>query len=152
MTSKQFTDGILEALRDAGWTTRGKSAWLVCSGAVINVDMQKSKYDDTVFVNVGLALHELGHDDYPKYTDCHLQFRVERLLQGFPDADTDVEMLHDEVRRREPDLRKLGEIAELRALSSRGYLSGGLIRKEARACLTKCQGAGAENGACRSNN
>ena len=136
LTAKQFSDAVLGVLQKSGWSRRGKTAWMRCPDADVVVELQKSNYDQTVFVNVGVALHCLGSVEPPKYTDCHLQFRAERLIDGFPiDLGKDIEVLRAEVQAKESTLRSLGDLRTLQKMAATGELTGGLVRKEAREIL-----------------
>ena len=61
MTAKEFSRAVLSELRKAGWSGRGKTVWARCGDGDVCVDLQKSNYDETVFVNVGVTLHALGN-------------------------------------------------------------------------------------------
>ena len=136
MTAKEFSDTVLSELSNAGWDRRGKSAWIRCADADIIVELQKSKYDDSVFVNIGITLRHLEHAEPPKYHGCHLQFRAARLISEFPDIESEnINVLRAAVQSKEPDLRGLGNLDVLRSMASVGGLQGGLIRKEAREAL-----------------
>lgn len=137
-SAKQFSETVLDELRSAGWSRRGTTAWIRGVDGDVVVNLQKSNYDLTVFVNVGVALHTLGHPEPPRYVDCHLQFRVDRLLESFPSAGTgDLEELRTEVRSNEAALRALGDLEELGRRFAAGGLTRGLVRKEARELLAR---------------
>lgn len=147
-SKSRFEAIVLGALADEGWSRRGKAAFFRGEDAIINVNVQKSAFDQQRFINLGIWLLALGDADYPSHSECHLQFRLERVFDGLArdvaiatDASrsdsSGLEDLKTALERVEPDLRKLANIDELRRLASEGLLTKGLVRKEARALLSQ---------------
>ena len=129
------------ALKRLGWNRKGSVASLRGSDAQLTISFQRSQYDSVFFVNLGIWLLALGDAvEFPKHSQCHLQFRLERLFPELSSLlkpeDVDLAALEEQLLRHGADLQRLTDLNYLRELYASGGLSDGLIRKEAREILT----------------
>ena len=88
----------------------------------------------------------LGEAEFPKDTDCHLQYRIERVVEDFPEwtdrgegvikTTEELEAMRTTVIAKEPELRSFASLEELKKKAEAGLLDRrGLIFKEAREIL-----------------
>lgn len=73
------------ALKKAGYERRSGAWYLLSSEVVAVFEPQKSNYDNTYFINIGLYLRGLGSETEPKERLCHIRCRVEDLIDVDPE-------------------------------------------------------------------
>jgi hypothetical protein len=142
----EFEQIVLGTLKGMGWRKRRKTVFFRSGDAILNLNLQKYTWNETIFVNFGIWLLVLGEAEFPKDTDCHLQYRIERVVEDFPEwtdygdgvtkTAAELEYMKDTVIAKEPELRSFANLEELRKKAAAGLLDRrGLIFKEAREIL-----------------
>jgi hypothetical protein len=141
---KTFKKAIAMPLEKAGFVKRGQSWYLDGKDANIVINLQKSNWDDSYYINVGIWLKAFGEASFPPFNHCHLYYRVENffpeqrelILKGCSLEKSDPQMLADLsefiASQLVPFLQECTEESKLRELMSQGALEGGLVRIEAR--------------------
>lgn len=140
---KKKTDirgAIFSALKQLGWAKKSGVSAIRGIDALLAVSFQKSQYESLYFVNIGIWLLALGEPvDFPKQNQCHLQFRIERLLPELSSllepGNENLDELEKKILSLGTRLKDLTELNHIRELYKAGSLSNGLIRKEARELL-----------------
>lgn len=132
-----YSECVLDELSKRGWRTSRTRGWFSSTDAVVVLELQKSKFDETVFVNVGVALRGLvGSTSSPRYKDCQLMFRVESLIPSFPtDDQPDDSVVREAVRACIEDLERLGSLENLRTMYAAGRLRDGFVLPPAKTLL-----------------
>lgn len=134
--------------RNQGFTRRSGDLFKHSDQVVALLDLQRSDYGRSYYINVGFALNQLHGGAVDKFGLCDIRLRAEALIG---DADEllrllDLETALDE-DAREIELRRVFEerlvpavdtgltIDGLRQLEAAGQLGRGFVRKQARAVL-----------------
>jgi hypothetical protein len=153
MAELTFKRVVENALIKAGFFKHGK-AWLFKATDVsIVIATQSAANSRQTFINVGFWLSALGEAVPEKVELTHMYYSLERL---FPQERDAILIAGDNRLAREvdwsstfasvlddvclPGLKSICSMAAIRAEFSAGKLSGGLIRKEARALLESKEG------------
>lgn len=137
-----FGKGMGMEKKSGSWYHRGEDVVGV-------VNLQKSQYSLSYYVNVGFWMTDLGEERYPKCDACHVSMRLGGLIPSARrriDELFDFEyLLADESREAEiralfdgelrPLLDRSSAIAGLRGLYRQGRLAQSLITLGARAHL-----------------
>ncbi len=117
MNKSMMKKEISRGLRAAGFERKGASDWYLHgpeSLAVVN--LQKYRFSDIWFVNIGIWIKDLGDKCYPKFSECHLNIRAPSL---WPDQRVEFEELFDLNEERFPD----DKWAEQQEIFARDYLA-----------------------------
>lgn len=145
---KTFKTAISTRFKDAAFIKKGQSWYLNGRDAIIVVNLQKSNWDDSYYLNIGIWLKVLGDAIYPQYNHCHLYFRAEALFPEQQDLirmSCDLEMATLEIlveltkfieNMLIPFLRECTDGNGLKKFTKQGLLEKGLVRIEARRYLT----------------
>lgn len=95
MNDKLFSSFLNDSLAPEGFKKQGAFWRLVRDEIISVVNVQKSKYDDEFFLNLGFWIREIGPDEVcPKVEQCHVQGRAEAI---FPSYEKSVRRLHSSV-------------------------------------------------------
>jgi len=90
INSRILSKAINEELKPFGFKRKG-STWYLQKEEVIGVlNVQKSNYDSTFFLNIGFWLLQLGEVQNPKEEQCHVRSRASEL---WPDGDPSIGVL-----------------------------------------------------------
>jgi hypothetical protein len=115
-----------DAFGAAGGMLKQSGSWYRASDEVITVlNLQKSQYSLSYYVNVGFWLRALGAEKYPKENKCHIRLRLETLL---PDREEEIRALLDLERDVPSRAKRFHDIleTELRPLLERASSLEGL--------------------------
>jgi hypothetical protein len=74
--SERIHRGRARSASDGRLGAPGRVAFVRCRDADVLVYLQRSQFDETVFVNVGVALHDLGRRDSLKLRRRALEGRL----------------------------------------------------------------------------
>jgi len=123
-----------DAFGKAAGMTKHSGSWYRTSDHVITVlNLQKSQYSLSYYVNVGWWLRALGDAKFPKEQELHVRIRLDALL---PDRAEEVETLLDLKRPVENRSKRLRELlqSELRPILEHADSVAGLraLRRESR--------------------
>ena len=76
-----FKKTIATSLKTVGFVKKGGQSWyLQGKDSVIVFNLQKSNWDETYYINIGIWLKALGESLFPLHNHCHLTYRVESLF------------------------------------------------------------------------
>lgn len=148
----QSSDPARQAIEDvlgpAGFRRKGNSWYLRSSEVVELLNLQKSRWGPTYYLNFAVWLLALGNEVFPNEEKCHVRLRAdsiapsERELEGLLSLESGVS---DSDRRTAlsrflesyvlPFAAECETVAGLRSLLATGKLRKALIRAEARILL-----------------
>lgn len=77
---KIIHDAISAAAQVAGFSKKGTYWYAERGESILLITPQKSQYGQHFFLNLGVFFHELGSKQWPKISDCHLQSRLENVV------------------------------------------------------------------------
>src|SRR3954470_12705034 len=86
ITFKELAEAVISPLVTAGWSRRGRIAYLRQTDAIVQIGFQKYDFDNSYFIRCGIWLLALGDPGYPAYGENHLQFRLEHLAPELADV------------------------------------------------------------------
>ena len=69
---------IHAALRPGGFTAKGRTWWRTRDLAIQVVNLQRG-FAETLYVNLGVYVRELGEERLPREEQCHIRARLERV-------------------------------------------------------------------------
>lgn len=123
-----------DAFGKAAGMTKQSGSWYRASDEVITVlNLQKSQYSLSYYINVGWWLRALGDAKFPKEHELHVRIRLDALL---PDEAEEVKALLDLERPVENRADRLREVlqSELRPILGHTGSVEGLraLRRESR--------------------
>lgn len=121
MTSARPRNAIIEtfeiAMQTLDLVEKGDTWYREFPETVFVVNLQRSSYGPSYYVNLGVWISRLSEAKWPKEQDCHLRARLGELIEDF-DKDESLmnldSMLPDRVRRSqllEELVAYVGEIA-----------------------------------------
>jgi hypothetical protein len=135
--------------RDLGLEKKSGAWYRLCEEVIAVVDLQKSQYGASYYVNLGFWLRALGEERYPKGARCHIAVRLENLApderQGItrlldldhemPDEQRIDELIALFKERLLPVIEQGSTLAGLRVMIDDGTLSSAAIRGPAQELL-----------------
>ena len=78
--NKPVSKILAEILPDFGFLRRKSQDWYRDLGSVVHViGLQKSRWGDSYYVNLGVWIKALGGEVRPRYYQCHIQQRLEMI-------------------------------------------------------------------------
>jgi Domain of unknown function (DUF4304) len=149
MIDKKTLKKSFAPLEEAGWMKKGQSWYLDGKDAIVVVNLQKYDFGESYFINIGIWLKALGDTAYPKVNLCHVYLRAENL---FPEQRELIlfgcSLEHNDVATLDslshfiktsliPLCRECTDKSNLRTFLSEGRFERGLVRQEARDCLSR---------------
>ena len=148
---KTFKKSVALPLEQAGFIKKGQSWYLDGKDALIVFNMEKiDMFSNEQYVfNVGIWLKAFGIPLFPTYNNCHLYYRVERLLPEFRELilnggaleRSNTQLLSEFVSFISstliPFLYGCTNEDNLRGMMSDNRLNMGFVRIEAREYLTR---------------
>lgn len=79
LTTQNLNNAMHAELKPHGFQRKG-STWYMSSETVIAVlNLQRSQYNATYFLNLGFWLQQIEHIDYPREYQCHVRTRASSL-------------------------------------------------------------------------
>ncbi|MCR1784449.1 DUF4304 domain-containing protein [Nocardioides carbamazepini] len=109
MTVNTIQTTFANAMKSLGLTKKGGAWYLHSDDTVLVVELQKSNFGLTYFVNVAVWLRSLGDSHFPKEHACHIRTRLGELVA---DPERIAELL--DLERSVDDLQRADELeAEL---------------------------------------
>lgn len=76
-----FKKSIATVLKTSGFTKKGRLSWyLQGKDSIVVFNLQKSNWDETYYINIGIWLKVFGDATFPLHNHCHLDHRVESLF------------------------------------------------------------------------
>jgi len=137
--AKLLSQRFAESLKVAGYTKKDFNWTRMNDETCLVVNIQKSRWGEWAYVNMGVFVYLLGSEVNPKERDCHIRFRLENvcppaqerlisgkdhgilsakpLLPGSIDAEKFTYALKDFGL---PVLEKMSTLNDLRSLLSQG--------------------------------
>lgn len=101
MNKSLMVKSIGTGLLAGGFERKGASSWyLHGSEAIAVVNLQKYRFSDIWFINIGIWIKALGDKRYPRFNECHLNIRAPSL---WPDQRSEFEELFDLNEKRFTD-------------------------------------------------
>ena len=76
MTVNELKTAFKEALQPLGFVRKGHSWYDTSEEVIVVVNLQKSNYSNTVYLNLGFWLQKLEVSEYPPVHQCHIQTRA----------------------------------------------------------------------------
>lgn len=146
VTKRDIERAVLRPLKNAGWQTKGRSAYKAGLGISVVVNVQGSRFDGAQFVNVGFYFPERP-DEQLAHNKCPILFRLEDLrpedreliLRATAEESGSLkalEWLEDFVSGAiEPELSGLLTQESLRAALQSDRLRGARVTVQARTAL-----------------
>lgn len=140
MNSLNVVQSTVDAFAKALGGRRKAGSWyLPGTDAVVVLNLQKSNYGPRYYINFGLWFLGVGPANDPKVTHCHLQTRVERLVDDScrPSFERllDLEIEIPDAQRHEQLLHALE--GQLRPFVQVGQTLAGLATPDGRALLER---------------
>jgi hypothetical protein len=132
---------VASAMKTLGLAKKGSSWYLHREETILVVELQKSNYGATYFVNVAVWLCALGDSRFPKEWACHIRSRLDELV-GNPDRLAELLNLEHLMGEREREAELSHELTTtlswiVRATSSVDALrSGDGARLQSRSLVT----------------
>lgn len=104
-TSNPIREALSTLLKAHGFKNKSNSWYLDDEESVSVVNLQKSRYGDQYYINLGVAFKVLGVVGFPAAHKCHVSFRLEEAI---PDAEQELykAALNMENQSISPDDRK----------------------------------------------
>jgi len=107
--AQTITRSINAELKLAGFKKKG-SAWYFPGQDVIGVlNLQKSNYDDTFFLNLGFWIRDLGETETPRDEECHVRGRADRIWSEHEPSISELLSAPEESEGMEVRLRDIKE-------------------------------------------
>jgi hypothetical protein len=143
---KQFSDN----LRKSNFKVKSNAWYKSNEENIIVIELQKSNYNESYFLNIAVWLRALGENQFPKERICHIRMRADSYfldsgaeiadIFDFSETELDAEksasidrLLSEKVL---PLVEKLSSIEGLKELYKNGHFENVFLHKNARAFLS----------------
>jgi hypothetical protein len=144
-----FRKTIATTLNTKGFVKKGGQSWyLQGKDSIIVFNLQKSDWDETYYINIGIWVKALGESLFPLHNHCHLVYRVENLfpkqreliIKGCTLEKSNIKHLNKLSifieSQLAPFLQECTNEERLKELFSQGALENGLVNLAARRYLS----------------
>lgn len=136
-----------DALKEAGFHKKSGTWYLEKEQVVLVANLQKSRWGEQYYINLGIWLKPLGEKKFPKEHECHIRLRARSLPaidDDFFDQTFDLEntTLTAEERSERirsvmreiviPFLNRCGSVSGIKEEFQKGQLANAMIRAEAK--------------------
>ncbi|QDT91095.1 hypothetical protein Pan161_27500 [Gimesia algae] len=74
-----LTQAIQAELKPHGFQRKGANWYLFSETMITVLNLQKSQYGATYFLNLGFWLQQIEHNDFPREYQCHVRTRASSL-------------------------------------------------------------------------
>lgn len=142
-----------EFLSPLGFHSSKSNFFLDGDGVVVVFNLQKSNYDRSYFLNIGLWIKSVGgENDSPKENFCHVRFRADNFIDsnypgvslgeflhtdgGAADEKAELGLIDIASNYIYPLIEKIRSIDSVARMYRQGELAGAFVSKEAREVLS----------------
>ena len=73
---------VTPTLKASGFKKKAKTWWRHSPEVIQVLNLQKSSYGDSLYVNLGVYLRSLGEEQNPPESRCHVRVRLERVAHS----------------------------------------------------------------------
>ena len=73
---------IALGMKSLGFRKKARNWWRTNDYAVQVLNLQKSQFGEQLYVNVAVYLSDLGNETNPPHNRCHIQARLERIVDA----------------------------------------------------------------------
>lgn len=80
---KNIHEFLAEAAIPNGFIKINGSWYYTGIEAILIISPQKSQYGNQYYINLGVYFRSLGEKNTPKVSECHINGRVDAILQGY---------------------------------------------------------------------
>ena len=77
--TRMVSSGLDDALRPAGFKKKAATWYLQNDEIIALLNLQKSNYDTTYFLNLGFWIRAIEDVEFPKHEQCHVRSRAQTL-------------------------------------------------------------------------
>lgn len=104
----ELSQALSDELLPAGFRRKGSNWTKAGEDVVAVINLQKSNYDESYFLNLGFWLVELGENAEPKEEQCHVRTRADAV------ASSGSHSIGDLLTQGRTDLTKADHLARIR--------------------------------------
>ncbi len=134
-------------LQSNGFRKQGGTWYFDCPETILVVNLQKSQYGPSYYINLAVFVKALGDDKVPKEHQCHLRTRIEDVAGDDLERALDLDDVSFADCQREsmietaigkhaiPFLKSCSTLDGIREQIVEGRLDGVLVQKRVRALL-----------------
>ncbi|WP_417386470.1 DUF4304 domain-containing protein [Gimesia sp.] len=85
ITTQHLKNAMDTELKPYGFQRKGSNWYLSSETVIAMLNLQKSQYGATYFLNLGFWLQRIEHNDFPREHQCHVRTRASSLWpEGTP--------------------------------------------------------------------
>ncbi|QDT77312.1 hypothetical protein Mal35_07380 [Gimesia maris] len=85
ITTQHLKNAMHAELKPRGFQRKGSNWYLSGAQVIAMLNLQKSQYGATYFLNLGFWLQQIEHNDFPRAHQCHISARASSLWpEGTP--------------------------------------------------------------------